>query len=43
MKSAGLGIVSNRLIGVDGARPEVGWVPVALHAVARRLQSPGFV
>jgi hypothetical protein len=28
MKSAGLAIVSNRLIGDDGARPEVGWVPL---------------
>ena len=27
MGSPGLGIVSNRLIGDDGARPEVGWVP----------------
>jgi hypothetical protein len=26
----GLGIVSNRLIGDDGARPEVGWVPLAM-------------
>ena len=30
MKSAGLGIVANRLIGDDGARPEVGWVPLAM-------------
>jgi len=30
MKSAGLAIVSNRLIGDDGARPEVGWVPLAM-------------
>ena len=28
MKFVGLGIVSNRLIGDDGARPEVGWVPL---------------
>ena len=30
MKSAGLGIVANGLIGDDGARPEVGWVPLAM-------------
>ena len=30
MGSPGLGIVSNRLIGDDGARPEAGWVPVAM-------------
>jgi hypothetical protein len=30
MKFAGLGIVPNRLIGDDGARPEVGWVPLAM-------------
>jgi hypothetical protein len=30
MKSSGLGIVSNRLIGDDGARPEVGWQPLSM-------------
>ena len=30
MKSAGLGIVSSRLIEDDGARPEVGWVPLEM-------------
>ena len=28
MGSPGLGIVSNRPIGDDGARPEVGWEPL---------------
>jgi hypothetical protein len=30
VKSAGLAIVSSRLIGDDGARPEVGWVPLEM-------------
>jgi len=30
VKSAGLGIVANRLIGDDGARAEVGWQPLAM-------------
>jgi hypothetical protein len=30
MKFAGLAIVSSRLIGDDGARPEVGWVPLEM-------------
>jgi hypothetical protein len=30
MKSTGLAIVSSRLIGDDRARPEVGWVPLAM-------------
>jgi hypothetical protein len=30
MKSAGLGIVSNRPVEDNGARPEVGWVPLAM-------------
>jgi hypothetical protein len=30
MKSAGLAIVSNRLLGDDGVRPEVGWVPLTM-------------
>jgi hypothetical protein len=31
MKSAGLGIVANRLIGDDEARPEVGWEPLEMN------------
>jgi hypothetical protein len=36
MKSAGLGIVSNRLIGGYGARPEVGWAPLEMEEAEER-------
>jgi len=44
VKSAGLAIVSSRLIGDDGARPEVGWVRLAdllLHWIRDLSRVPG--
>jgi hypothetical protein len=35
MKTAGLGIVANGLIGDDGTRPEVGWQPLAMPDLSR--------